>query len=77
MGSKVLNILLLAVLVLAVAQAMPTESKLPAGLNSADILFADSSIGKEMLVVVTKSELSIYKLSISGLYSLLHNQPVC
>lgn len=77
MSSKLAKLLLIAVLMFALASGMPTEPRLPSDIASSDILMTDSSVGREMLVVVTKTELSIYKLGESDSYTLLHKKPVC
>lgn len=77
MAIKMTKCLVLLVLVLALTSAMPHEPRIPSDISSSDILLTDASIGQEMLVVVTKTELNVYRLENSDSYTLLLKKPVC
>lgn len=77
MAIKLNKLLLLTLLVVALACSMPHEPRVPAGIPSSEILLTDASIGREMIVVVTKANLLIYKLGDSDSYNLLLEKSVC
>lgn len=77
MTVKMTKVLVLLVLVLALTSGMPHEPRIPSNIASSDILLTDASIGQEMVVVVTKTELNVYKLQKGDTYTLLLKKPVC
>ena len=77
MFAKPNKLLVVMVLVLVLGCSMPHEPRIPVGIPSSEILLTDASIGQEMIVVVTKAELHIYKRGESDSYSLLVKKSVC
>lgn len=77
MAIKFSRLLVLALLLVALVSTMPHEPRIPGDIDSSDILLTDASIGQEMVVVVTKTELRVYKQGNDDSYSLLLKKPVC
>lgn len=62
MSIKLHQIAVLVVLLLSLAFAMPHESRIPAAIASSDILMADASLNQKLSVIVTKTDVNIYRL---------------
>jgi len=49
-------------LMLALVSAMPHETRIPADIAASDILMADASLNQKLSVVLTKTDVNIYRL---------------
>lgn len=77
MSVKTNKLLLVTLILFALACSMPHEPRVPGGIPSSEILLTDATIGQEMIVVVTKAALHIYKRGDSDSYNLLVEKSVC
>lgn len=62
MSIKLHQVAVLAVLLFAIASAMPHETRIPADIAASDIVMADASLNQKLSVVVTNSHVNIYRL---------------
>jgi hypothetical protein len=62
MSMKLQRITLIVVLMFALASAMPHEPRIPANIPASDIVLADASLNQELSVLVTRSEINVYRL---------------
>lgn len=63
-----MKLVLILIGLLLLTSGMSHETILPSGVNPAEAVFTETTMGKQMKIVLTKAELNIYKINLEGSY---------